>query len=837
MDSSLNKNLLIINTAHTLRQQIRTELADLNFDSIDECSDGLDAIKMLNAKAYDLIITDIDLGNLDAWRLTRLIRSDMLASDAMTKIIILSSTHSDRIAEATSKEFEVNRFVPFSQLQQINKIVNELLSATDNEIPKPRILVIEDYQDTADLIDRILHKRFDITHAADGQTGLAAWEKDQHEIVLLDLMLPKMSGEEVLKTILKTKPEQTVIMMTAHGDSLKASQLILAGAVDFISKPFKADRLRHVCAIASHREDFVVSNEQFREKQYALTQAKNRAQITLQSIADGVITTNQKGIIDYINPVAQKILKYNSEEVINMDITDIFATYHETSHIPTANLVKRAIAENDTQRSAKITVLKDRENNEVLIEQQAAPIRNNMGMVIGAVLIFQDQTQTTTFEKRLSFHATHDPLTGLYNRGAFDEEVKIAVQETEENGMEHSVCQLSLSQFNIVNESCGHIAGDKLLQDIAQLLKKQIRAPSDVIARIAGDEFGILLRHSSLETAQQICELIASEVENLNFEFNGITFEVNVGIGITLLGGNIANLSDAISAANAACNMAKERGKNRVACYSGKDIELVEKRQEVFYANELTNAINSNRIVLFQQKIASGDIDCKDSFEILTRIQDEDGNLQPPGPYLNAAERYNITSNLDRWVINHTLDWLQDNAEITDTFEYISINLSGLSICDDSFTEFITKRLNETKIPPEKICFEITETSAISNFIQASNFITAIRDLGCKFALDDFGSGMSSFAYLKKLPVDILKIDGMFVRDILENPIDLAMVKSINDIGHVMGLKTVAEYVENAEILKVLNALEVDSFQGYHVAKPAPIDELVSRESVEEKFG
>ncbi|MBT5293580.1 MAG: EAL domain-containing protein [Cellvibrionales bacterium] len=826
MSSHADTKILVINPIHTLREDICEQLQHDGFTNITDVSDGLHAIELLGENSYDLVVTDIEIHNLDAWRLTRLIRSDMLASPANTTVIVVSSTYSERIAEATSKEFEINRFIPLSNLYQLGDIAKDLMNESNARVPKARILVIEDYQDTAELVERVLSKRFDITHVADGETGLQTWLEGRHEIVLLDLMLPKMSGEAVLHEIIRHNPNQSVVMMTAHGDAKKAGELIIAGAVDFISKPFRAEQLRHVCSIAAHREDFIISNEQFKEKQNALTAEKSRAQITLESIADGVITTNALGDIDYINPVAQKILNCTLDEVRDQSIKDIFHTYHEISRIPTANLVKRAIAENSILYSAAKNVLKTKDNTERLIEQQAAPIRDVMGKAIGAILIFRDRTEAKRIEKQLSFHASHDPLTGLHNREIFDQEVRLAIHEVEGSDSQHALCHLSLSQFNMINETCGHRAGDKLLQQVAAVLQQKVRAPSDAIARIGGDEFGILLRHCPMDAAQRICEVIAGEFTDHKFEHHDKSFDINVGIGIVSITNETDKLAELISAASAACNKAKERGKNRVASYSGQDEELYEKRTEVLLATELMDAIKSNRTCLFQQRIMNGTEGGKDSFEILLRIQDEDGNLLAPGPHLNAAERYNLTPNVDRWVVKETLQWLSENPNVIDQIEYMSVNLSGLSICEDSFTDFITGCFKDSNVSPDKICFEITETAAVSNFIRAGEFISAMKDLGCKFALDDFGSGMSSFAYLKKLPVDILKIDGLFIKDILHDPIDMAMVKSINEVGHVMGLKTIAEYVENQSILEVLRVLEVDSFQGYEIAKPAPIDDL-----------
>ena len=819
--------ILIINPIHHLREEIAAQLRLAGFNNLQEAGDGLSAIAALELQKFDAIISDIDIQNLDAWRLARLVRSGMLATAAETPFIVTSSTYSDRIAEATSKEFEIHRFIPFSKLELLGETVRDLIENNHSSFPRTRILVIEDYEDTAQLIERILSKRFDISYAADGEIGLQKWMDGQHDIVLVDLMLPKMSGEQVLREILKQKPDQSVVVMTAHGDARKAGELIIAGAVDFIAKPFKAEQLRRVCSIAGHREDFIISNQQFEEKQRALESTRNGAQTTLAAITDGVIATDRQGLVEYLNPVALRILDCDSQTIIGRPIKDVFHTFHEISRIPTANFAMRALAETSEIHSSSKSILRNHNQQELVIEQQAAPIINSSGNLEGAVLVFRDRTEAKQMERQLSFHASHDPLTGLHNREMFDQEVRLAMHEAMASDAEHALCHLDLVQFNMINDTCGHRAGDRLLQQVAGVLKNKVRAPSDAIARIGGDEFGILFRHCPMEAAQRVCEVISSELASQRFEHEEKMFDANVAIGIVPITKEMTDLGELVSAAGAACHKAKERGENRVACYSGKHEELLEKRTEVLLATELMDAIDKGRVQLYQQRIHNRDEAINDSFEILIRIVDEKGNILPPAPYLNAAERYNLTTKLDRWVIAESLDWLAAHTELYDQIHYLSINLSGLSMSDETFTDYIVQCFEDSGVSPEKICFEITETAAVSNFIQAAKFIGAIRDLGCKFALDDFGSGMSSFAYLKKFPVDILKIDGMFVKDILSDPIDLAMVKSINEVGHVMGLTTVAEYVESDAIADILERLGVDAYQGYAIAKPAPLAELL----------
>ncbi|MBR9805510.1 diguanylate cyclase, partial [bacterium] len=564
---------------------------------------------------------------------------------ADTGVIALSSTYSDRIAEATAKTFEIDRFLPADRLQDVGIVAKSIIDPSSRRQHRTSVLVIEDYEDTAELIDRILKQRFHIERAHDGEAGLKQWLEGQHDIVLLDLMLPKMSGEAVLAEILKHKPNQSVIIMTAHGDAEKAGELIEKGAVDFIAKPFKAEQLRHVCNIAAQREDFIISNDQFKAKQNALTEARGSAQVTLESIADGVITTDREGKIGYMNPVAQAILGWTLEEVINKPIQHFFKTYHRVSRIPTASFVKRVLIEETAIRSTTTSILRNRNDEELIIDQQAAPIKDHDGVTTGAVLIFHDQTEAQHLEQQLSFHANHDPVTGLQVRSMFDQELRLAIHECNQDDSSHALCQLDILQFKMINDTCGRHAGDKLLQQIAQTLKDKVKAPSDMITRLGGDEFGFLLRHCPIESAQQICEIICQEISSQAFEWEGKRFEINVGIGIAPISSHSHELSDVVYAAGTACNMAKERGKNRVQVYSDKDDVVVEKRSEILLATELMDALKDDNLCLFQQKIQNVDTNGKDCFEVLLRIVDKEGKLKTPAPYLNAAERYKLTPN------------------------------------------------------------------------------------------------------------------------------------------------------------------------------------------------
>jgi len=443
-------------------------------------------------------------------------------------------------------------------------------------------------------------------------------------------------------------------------------------------------------------------------------------------------------------------------------------------------------------------------------------------------LVCEDVTETRLLAEKIEYQASHDALTGLVNRIEFDGVIQQSVKEAKDSGVQHALCYLDLDQFKVVNDTSGHMAGDELLRQLGNVLKKLIRK-NDTLARLGGDEFGILMNSCSLDEAYHACEKLRNVIRDFQFAWEGRSFSIGVSIGISAIYFSTGNAVDALKEADAACYAAKENGRNRVHVFRPDDEELAMRQGEMQWVEKIQHGLDENRFVLYGQLIVPITEENQEGlhFETLVRFLDEQGNVIPPGAFLPAAERYNLATHLDKWVIAHLFEWLANHRACLDKLAVCSVNLSGLSLSDESMLGFINEMFELYAIPTEKICFEITETAAISSLNSATKFIQHLRDKGCSFSLDDFGSGLSSFAYLKNLPDDYLKIDGLFVKDILEDQVDLAMVKSINEVGHVMGKKTIAEFVENKQIFDLLNELGVDYAQGYGIAKPVPLDDLL----------
>jgi len=431
--------------------------------------------------------------------------------------------------------------------------------------------------------------------------------------------------------------------------------------------------------------------------------------------------------------------------------------------------------------------------------------------------------------KQLSYQARHDALTGLINRFEFEKILKRLLDNATSEKATHALLYIDLDQFKVVNDTCGHGAGDELLRQLSAVLQRSIRS-HDTLARLGGDEFGVLLEYCAPEYTVNVANTLLNAVQEFRFVWEQKNFVVGASIGVVIIDENSASITKVLSAADAACYSAKDAGRNRVHVVEENDATIAGRYGEMQWVTRIGDALENNRFQLYCQPVmpmaAQGDRPAH-IIEILIRMEAEDGELIPPGAFIPAAERYNLMVAVDRWVVHSTLTWLGNHLNFLDDLEKCSINLSGQSAGDADFFQYLMAQFAESGVPPQKVCFEITETAVISNLSEATRLITDLKDIGCSFALDDFGCGLSSFAYLKHLPVDYLKIDGIFVKDIVADPLDRAMVRSINEIGHVMGKQTIAEFVENEQVLNVLRDIGVDYVQGIGVGHPQPLEQYV----------
>lgn len=562
--------------------------------------------------------------------------------------------------------------------------------------------------------------------------------------------------------------------------------------------------------------------ETAKERQNAqaeLFREKELAEVTLHSIGEAVITTDTQQNIKYMNPIASELTGWNAEDAIDLPLEEVFVLINEQTREEVDSTVYECLSTNSTISFNEPTVLLNKHGNEFSIENSAAPICDHSGNIIGAVLVFRNITDIRNLSRKMEFQATHDALTELINRREFEHQLKLAVKSAREQNHQHALCYLDLDQFKIVNDTCGHIAGDQLLRELAKIMPNSIRS-SDCLARLGGDEFGVLMFDCPLKQAEKVADNLRASIKDFTFSWDKKTFDVGVSIGLVPIDRNSGSLQDILRRADSSCYIAKDRGRNRVHVYTPDDYELAKRHGEMQWLTRIQKALNENRFLLAIQSVQPNTPTSPTHHEVLIRMIDEQGEVVPPMSFIPAAERYDMMPALDKWVLSTTLSILSEEMRRGTLTDVYNINLSGQTLCDDDVSSFIIEKINEYGIPAKHLCFEITETAVIANLGLAIDFINGLKKIGCQFALDDFGSGLSSFTYLKKLPVDYLKIDGEFVRDILSDPMDRAIVSAINDIGHEMGLLTVAEYVENDEIWELLRQLGVDYVQGYGVDKP-----------------
>lgn len=556
----------------------------------------------------------------------------------------------------------------------------------------------------------------------------------------------------------------------------------------------------------------------------ALFKEKERAQVTLQSIGDAVITTDQLGRIDYMNPVAEALTGYACAEAKGWLLEEAFQILEETTRQPVINPVDACLACGEMVSLANHSLLISRDGREIAIEDSAAPIRRSDGAVVGVVMVFHDVTRAREMAHKLSWQASHDSMTGLVNRAEFERRLALLVKECHLEKARHALLYIDLDQFKVVNDTCGHVAGDELLKQLAVLMHNLVRE-SDTLARLGGDEFGVLLCNCDQEHSLRVADALREQIRDYRFVWREHLFEVGASIGIVEINEDQRDISLILSQADMACYAAKDAGRNRVHIFEANDDELMRRHSEMLWVSKLTEAMGEQRLELFWQEIRplqESGTGC--GYEVLLRLRDAQGRLILPGAFIPAAERYNLMPVVDRWVIGQVFafcrEWCERSSEMP---VEIFINLSGASINHERTSDFILEQLRGSGLDAGHFCFELTETAAISNLTNAYRLIRELKKEGFRFALDDFGAGVSSFTYLKNLPVDYLKIDGSFVLDMLRDPVDESMVQMINQIGHVMGLKTIAEYVESAALCRRLTEMGIDFAQGFVLHKPVPM--------------
>lgn len=540
----------------------------------------------------------------------------------------------------------------------------------------------------------------------------------------------------------------------------------------------------------------------------------------------GLIRTDPRGHVEYVSPFAEKLTGWSDAEARGHKVEKVLQVAPQTTqHHSTSS----------SDALEEVTLIA-RSGQHFPVAQTILPQRDEEGRIISLFIAFQDITRRKLADLQLTRQATHDGLTGLLNREAFATAVAGVLTSLRAKARPFAVCQIDLDQFNLVNNTCGHTAGDTLLQWVASLLREEVRE-TDVLARLGGDVFGLVLGDAAIDEARQVVDNVYHRLQDFQFTWADKTFSIGASIGLVPVEAGEWSVNDVLRAADHACSLAKKGGRNQIHISTLEDEEITVRREDEEWVARIRKNLQDGGVTLFAQPILPLMHDQGQGlhFEVLLRMTGDDGLLRSAGRVIRATERYGLMASIDRWVIRHTLETLRTQPRsVLDRVKLCSINLSGGSLHDRTLLEFVQQQLAASRIPPSRLCFEITETAAVDNLEQARWFIGELSAIGCRFALDDFGSGLASYGYIKDLPVDFLKISGEFVENMASSPLDRALVESINQIGKVLGIATVAEAVSSQAALEAVLTIGVDYAQGNWVGLPRPLTDLLNPNSDDE---
>lgn len=626
--------------------------------------------------------------------------------------------------------------------------------------------------------------------------------KPAYRALFRNTMTRRLAGEEV--------PRRLEIQLI-NGQEAGLWVETQSATIEFHGQPSILTIARDI----SHRKSLEVS----------LSRSKRQAQYTLESIAEGVITTDNDGRVDYLNAAAEALIGASRDDAVGHRVGELFALVDDADRRPLGDPVERCLAmRRRVNMGRRAVMIGNGGDHEHSVEVTASPIRGPGNSISGSVVVIHDVSELRGLTRQMSYQATHDPLTGLINRREFERRLDEAMDTAHADEAVHMLFYMDLDRFKAVNDSCGHLAGDNMLREVATLIKDQVR-DSDFVGRLGGDEFGALLIGCPIDKARQIATDICGAIADYRFVWQDKIFNIGISIGLVEISHVSGSLQDVMSAADSACYVAKQEGRGRVHVYSARDEAVARERGDIQWLRRLQSALHEDGFGLAVQPIlavASG-TDSGPSVEVLIRLPDGHGRSARTAEFLRPAERYQLMPQIDRWVINATLAAISNGEIRLASGRSCAINLSGQTLGDETFLGFVVEALDRSGVAPESICFEVTEASILSNVQYAQRFIEVLHGIGCEFSLDDFGSGLGSFSSLKHLPIDYLKIDGTYTRNLVSDQVNQEMVAAMIKLARTMQFRVVAEQVEQQEDFDWLRDSGVDFVQGYFVEAPAAL--------------
>ena len=818
--------LLILNASSTERQTIRATLSKLDVFTFIEAPDSQHALGALKKYPVDIIVTGLDVGKIDGWRFSRMIRSGLLKTKKNTPILLMPPTYCERIAETTARSYGIDAVLPFENQDMLPQVLANVLSTHLEKSSRLNLLLLEPDETKVQNICDELKLNFSITHVSTYKAAISEYNQQQFSIVLIDTTAGKTdASSQLVDNILQHNPKQAIVTIIDTADANYAEQLLLSGVTDFIRAPYDLSFLNKVCDHAARREDFMVSYAEFAQKveQLSISELKYKElfsahQRILLHLNTVVLELDELCKIRFINPAWETLSGFGVKSTLGKHLTQYCSVQYQQK---LQNTICDILQNSHDQQQIEIK-LQHKNGGQIWVECRLQLIKNsrNNATITATIDNIHERKQA---ELQLRHLALHDPLTGLHNRHYFDQELSnICKPEYTNSSVEHALIYIDLDHFKIINDSQGHHQGDMVLKEVAQLFKANISG-DHLICRIGGDEFAVILNNMNLLDAHLAAEGICSAIEKHTFKSADQVYTISCSIGLTQITAKNRDPNECLKQADIALYIAKNLGRNLVHCYSKEDAQNNTLQTGLEWGHEIRQALQQNQIELHYQAIWDFKVNEVAYFEVLLRLN-HTGDLVYPNQFIPSLELLNDTYLMDQCVIKNTIASVAKHSEL----KQVAINLSAHSFLDERLLPLIESTLKKYNVPPTRIIFEITESASINNLKATRKMVEKLNTLGCHFSIDDFGTGFSTFNYLKQLPAQHVKIDGSFVRDMLNDPIDFALVKAIHDISYSLNKYSVAEYVENKEIFFALKDIGVDYGQGFFIARPVPIDKVKS---------
>ncbi len=816
--------LLILNASVTERQTIRSTLTKLNVFTFIEAADTTQALDFLKHQAVDIVITGLDVGKIDGWRFSRMIRSGLLKTPKNTPIVLTPPIYCERIAETTARSYGIDAVLPFERQDMLPQVLANVLSTQLEKSSRLNLLLVEVDDGKAAEIEQTLALNFACTRATTNKQALAIYLQQAFSIVLLDATADHAGpASELVKNILQHNPKQAIVTIIETNDADYTEQLLLSGITDFIRAPYEQPFLSKVCDHAARREDFMVSYAEFAQKVEQLSQSQSRYkelfsahQRILLHLNTVVLEFDQQGLIRFINPAWESLSGYGIKHTLTKSLTDFCVDECKVKLLSTISTI---LQDGIEQQKVEIQII-HKDGRAIWVECRLQLIKNSSSAATITATI-DNIHERKQAELQLRHLALHDTLTGLHNRYYFDQQLNRICQTSNTYAdVEHALIYIDLDHFKIINDSKGHQQGDIVLKEVAQLFTANI-SDEHLVCRIGGDEFAVILKNINLLDAHLVAESICMAIEGHQFKSQEQVYSISCSIGLTQITAANNDPSECLKQADIALYIAKNLGRNLVHCYSKDDASHNTLQAGLEWGHSIRQALQQDHVELHYQAIwdfKKGEIAY---FETLLRLK-LDGELIYPNQFIPSLELLNDTYLMDQCVIRNAIAAIAANPELNQ----IAINLSAQSFLDERLLPHIESTLEAFNLPATRVIFEITESASINNLTATRAMIEKLNRLGCHFSIDDFGTGFSTFNYLKQLPAQHVKIDGSFVRDMLNDPIDLALVKAINDISRSLDKRSVAEYVENEDIFLALKEIGVDYGQGYFISRPVPVEKI-----------